>query len=93
MARQLKWATQADLAIRKTPTVPRKEYLDYMTFQANDRPLFTEIFGPIVGRLMEGSDSPVAGMYVFLAIVVEGVPIWAALLVVAYWLGGPNTSS
>ena len=49
MARQLKWATQADLAIVKTPSVGRQEYLDYMTFQANERPLFTEIFGPIVG--------------------------------------------
>jgi hypothetical protein len=29
--------------------VPREEYLDYMTFRANRRPLFTEIFGPLVG--------------------------------------------
>ena len=49
MAKKLKWATHADLAIRKTPCVPRAEYLDYMTFQRNERPLFTEIFGPIVG--------------------------------------------
>ncbi len=47
--RKLKWPTHADLAIRKTPSVGREEYLDYMTFQRNDRPLFTEIFGPIVG--------------------------------------------
>ncbi len=45
----LKWRTHADLAIRKTPTVGRDEYLDYMTFRRNDRPLFTEIFGPIIG--------------------------------------------
>lgn len=45
----LKWITHADLAIRKTPSVGREEYLDYMTFQQNERPLFTEIFGPIVG--------------------------------------------
>ena len=45
----LKWMKHADLAIRKNPTVGREEYLDYMTFQRNDRPLFTEIFGPIVG--------------------------------------------
>ena len=49
MARQLKWATQADLAIVRKPSVSRQEYLDHMTFQRNDRPLFTEIFGPIVG--------------------------------------------
>ena len=47
--RNLKWTTHADLAIRKTPTVRREEYLDYMTFRKNERPLFTEIFGPIVG--------------------------------------------
>ena len=49
MARTLKWATHADLAIRKTATVGREEFLDHMTFVSNDRPLFTEIFGPIVG--------------------------------------------
>ena len=46
---QLKWTTHADLAIKKTPSVSRQEYLDYMTFQRNERPLFTEIFGPIIG--------------------------------------------
>ncbi len=45
----LKWATHADLAIRKTPTVGRQEYLDHMTFRTNARPLFTEIFGPLIG--------------------------------------------
>jgi hypothetical protein len=45
----LKWASHADLAIRKTPCVGREEYLDHMTFVRNERPLFTEIFGPIVG--------------------------------------------
>lgn len=45
----LKWKTHADLAIKKTPTVGRDEYLDYMTFRRNKRPLFTEIFGPLIG--------------------------------------------
>ena len=49
MPRKLKWTTHADLAINKICTVGREEYLDHMTFQRNDRPLFTEIFGPIVG--------------------------------------------
>ena len=47
--RKLKWPNHADLAIRKTPSVGREEYLDYMTFRRNDRPLFTEIWGPIIG--------------------------------------------
>lgn len=45
----LKWTTHGDLAIRKTPTVGREEFLDFMTFRRNDRPLFTEIFGPLIG--------------------------------------------
>ena len=47
--RRLKWTTHADLAIVTNPTVGREEYLDHMTFKRNDRPLFGEIFGPIVG--------------------------------------------
>lgn len=47
--KQLKWATHADLAIRKTATVERDEYLDHITFQAVAPPMFTEIWGPIVG--------------------------------------------
>ena len=40
----------AVLVIHKKPEpVRREEYLDYMTFRRNTRPLFTEIFGPIVG--------------------------------------------
>ena len=40
----------AKLAIRKDPEfVRREEYLDFMTFRSNERPLFTELFGPLVG--------------------------------------------
>lgn len=45
----LKWSKHSDLAIRKTPTVGRGEYLDHMTFQHRAAPMFTEIFGPILG--------------------------------------------
>jgi len=45
----MKWITHGDLAINRRPTVRREEYLDHMTFQTNERPLFTEIFGPLVG--------------------------------------------
>jgi hypothetical protein len=44
-----KWLRHEDLAIRTTHVVRREEYLDFMTFRRNDRPLFTEIFGPLVG--------------------------------------------
>lgn len=39
----------AALASAPGMEVRREEYLDYMTFQSNARPLFTEIFGPLVG--------------------------------------------
>ena len=38
-----------ELAVNTRPEVRREEYLDYMTFRANARPMFTELFGPIVG--------------------------------------------
>jgi hypothetical protein len=44
-----KWTTHADLSIHRGESVLREEYLDYMCFQENRRPLFTEIFGPIIG--------------------------------------------
>ena len=51
--RKINWAKHSDLAIKKTPSIRREEYLDYMTFQSNERPLFTEIFGPLVGLKVE----------------------------------------
>ncbi len=45
----LRWKTHADMAIIKNASVGRREYLDYMTFKENARPLFTEIFGPLIG--------------------------------------------
>ncbi len=56
MARQLKWITHADLAIRKTAAVGREDYLDHMTFSRNAGPLFTETFGPLVGLKEEWAE-------------------------------------
>ncbi len=49
MVGNLKWIRPADLAIVRNPSVRREEFLDYMTFRRNDRPLFTELFGPLIG--------------------------------------------
>lgn len=46
---RLKWIHHDDLAIKRGPGIARDEYLDYMTFTRNERPLFTEIFGPLIG--------------------------------------------
>jgi len=45
--------SHAELAIARSMEVPRDEYLDHMTFRDNRRPLFTELFGPIVGLKQE----------------------------------------
>ncbi len=42
-------AGHADLRIHRSMEVRREQYLEHMTFQANHSPMFTEIFGPIVG--------------------------------------------
>lgn len=39
----------AALAIHRSMEVRREEYLAHMTFEANHSPMFTELFGPIVG--------------------------------------------
>lgn len=56
MSRPLRWTQHSDLAINRRPTVDRVEFLDHLTFQANRRPLFTEIFGPIIGLKEEWFD-------------------------------------
>lgn len=44
------WSGHGKLAIeRGEPTVCREDYLDYMTFKKPMAPLFTEIFGPLIG--------------------------------------------
>lgn len=43
------WTSHADLAIKRRSTVGATEFLDHMTFKTNKRPLFTELFGPIIG--------------------------------------------
>lgn len=35
--------------IKRSMQVRREEYLDFMTFQRNERPLFTEFLGPLIG--------------------------------------------
>lgn len=57
---KLRWTEHSDLAVRKIPSVGREEYLDHMTFQRNERPLFTEIFGPIIGLKEEWAEQGAA---------------------------------
>ena len=47
---RLRWTRHEDLAIERRCSVRREEYLDHMTFQANERALFNELFGPLTAR-------------------------------------------
>jgi len=47
--KKLKWTSHSDLAIRKTPSMGRGEFLDWMTFKGGEKIPFTEIFGPLIG--------------------------------------------
>ncbi|NSW53869.1 MAG: hypothetical protein HPY85_15320 [Anaerolineae bacterium] len=44
-----KWTRHEELSIIRGESILRDEYLNYMRFEENRRPLFTEIFGPIIG--------------------------------------------
>ena len=82
----------ARLAIRRTgEIVPREEYLDYMTFRSNTRPLFTEIFGPLLGLKEEwaaqGATPAEIDMSAFPFRYAEeqNLPVWTG------WRGGEPT--
>jgi len=79
----------AQLAIKKrVEPVSREDYLDYMTFRANMRPLFTEIFGPLPGVKEEwtaqGATSEELDLsaYRFRCGIYGGVPVSLG------WIGG-----
>ncbi|MCL4506900.1 MAG: hypothetical protein M1434_11685 [Chloroflexi bacterium] len=75
------------LAIKRSMEVRREEYLDAMTFKARAGPLFTEIFGPLVGVkeewLAQGATPGEIDMSAFR----YRRPMWAALPVNTGWLG------
>jgi uroporphyrinogen-III decarboxylase len=89
--RKLKWITHADLAIRKDCTVRREEYLDYMTFRANERPLFTEIFGPIVGLKEEWEEQGASPEELDMSAFPYRCPMVAGLPLATGWVGGAPT--
>ena len=78
----------ADLAINQTMEVRREEFLDYMTFQGNDRPLFTELFGPIVGLKDEWAAQGATPEELNLSAFPYRRPMVGAIPVNTGWLGG-----
>jgi hypothetical protein len=76
------------LAIKRSMEVRREEYLDYMTFRANERPLFTEIFGPLVGLKDEWRAQGASEGEIDMSAFRYRRPMWFNLPVNTGWLGG-----
>ena len=77
------------LAIRRCgELVPREEYLDYMTFRSNQRPLFTEIFGPLLGLKEEWAAQGALPGEIDLSTFRFRFPAEAGLPVQTGWIGG-----
>jgi len=84
----LKWDTHASLAITRNCSVRREEYLDYMTFQANTRPLFTEIFGPIIGLKEEWAAQGATPQELDFSAFTYRCPMIGNIPVATGWTGG-----
>ena len=75
------------LAIKRSMEVRREEYLDAMTFKAKAGPLFTEIFGPLVGVKQEWLAQGATPGEIDMSAFRYRRPMWAALPVNTGWLG------
>ncbi len=80
----------ATLAIVKTANVGREEYLDYMTFRTNTRPLFTEPFGPIIGLKEEWAAQGASPEEINMSAFRYRHPAEGRIPVETGWLGGPE---
>jgi hypothetical protein len=68
--------------------VRREEYLDHMTFRANARPLFTEIFGPIIGLKEEWAAQGATDAELDFSAFRFRSPAFGAVPVNTGWMGG-----
>ncbi len=82
-------AAHQSLAVNLSMNVRREEYLDYMTFQSNERPLFTETFGPMVGLKEEWADQGASPEELDLSAFRYRRPQLAGVPVNLAWMGGP----
>ncbi|MFH0962730.1 MAG: uroporphyrinogen decarboxylase family protein [Planctomycetota bacterium] len=84
------YETHADLAIKRTMEVRREEYLDYMTFKANRRPLFTEVLGPLVGLKAEWAAQGATPKELDFSAFRYRQPSWGTVPVNTGWMGGAD---
>ncbi len=79
------------LVITKTMDVRREEYLDYVTFKSNERPLFTEIFGPLLGLKEEWAAQGATPEELDMSAFRYRRPLWAGVPVKTGWIGDLET--
>ena len=80
----------AQIAVNRSMGVRREEYLDYMTFRENRRPLFTEIFGPLRQAKQEWAAQGATPEELDLSAFRYRAPLLGGVPVNAGWLGGPE---
>jgi len=76
------------LAVNIRCEVRREEYLDYMTFRSNERPLFTEIFGPLIGLKEEWTEQGASAEELNLSAFRYRCPMRGHIPVNTGWIGG-----
>lgn len=76
------------LQIVRTMEVRREEYLDYVTFQRNDRPMFTEIFGPLLGLKESWAKEGATPEEIDMSAFRYRRPMWGHVPVRTGWVGG-----
>lgn len=85
------FAAHRALVIQKTMDVRREEYLDFMTFRSNARPMFDEIFGPLLGLREEWIAQGATAAELDLSAFRFRRPIWQMLSAQTGWVGGEPT--
>ncbi|MCE5315313.1 MAG: uroporphyrinogen decarboxylase family protein [Armatimonadota bacterium] len=78
----------ASLAIQINCNVRREEYLDHMTFKSNIRPLFTELFGPLIGLKEEWVEQGATQSELNLSVFKYRTPMKEYVPVNTGWIGG-----
>lgn len=78
----------SELSIVHRMDIRREEYLDHMTFRANRRPLFTEIFGPLVGVKDEWRAQGATEAECNLSAFSFRAPLRASVAASTGWIGG-----
>ncbi len=81
-------APHSALAINIRCDVRREEYLDYMTFRSNERPLFTELFGPLIGLKEEWAEQGATPEELDLSCYRFRCPMRGGIPVSTGWTGG-----